>query len=155
MPVVKTSQLSDMVGRDLGVSDWITVSQERIDAFANCTDDHQFIHIDPDKAKKTPFGGTIAHGFLTMSLLSNLAYDTALSLEGAGLGINYGFEKGRFLSPVHAGKRIRARFTLKAATEKKPKHWMLNYDVTVEIENEEKPAMQMEWVTMQVLEVSI
>jgi acyl dehydratase len=150
MPTVSVDKVKELIGTNLGSSDWFEVSQDRINQFADCTEDHQFIHVDPERAAQTPFGGTIAHGFLTMSLLSGLAYDCALKLENAAMGINYGFEKGRFINPVRAGKRIRAHFGLKSATEKKPQHWMLNYDVTIEIEGEDKPAMQMEWVTMQV-----
>ncbi len=150
MPTVSTDKVNELVGTSLGRSDWFEISQERINQFADCTEDHQFIHIDKEKAAQTPFGGTIAHGFLTMSLLSGLSHDCALRLENATMGINYGFERGRFINPVRAGKRVRAHFNLKSAVEKKPKHWMINYDVTIEIEGEDKPAMQMEWVTMQV-----
>lgn len=151
MPTVSVEKIGGLVGTELGVSDWFEIAQDRINQFADCTEDHQFIHIDEERAAQTPFGGTIAHGFLTMSLLSGFADGCALRLENVAMGINYGFEKGRFINPVRAGKRVRARFVLKSATEKKPKHWMINYDVTMEIEGEDKPAMMLEWVTMQVV----
>ena len=151
MPAVKAQDLAGMVGQEVGVSDWIEIGQERINAFADITEDHQFIHIDEEKAKMTPFGGTIAHGFLTLSMLSALASGTSLVIEGIQMGINYGFEKVRFLQPVRAGKKIRGRFTLAEATERKPGQWMLKYAVSVEIEGEEKPALMAEWLTLQIV----
>jgi acyl dehydratase len=151
MPVVKTEELAAKVGQEIGVSDWMEISQERINIFADVTEDHQFIHIDEEKAKQTPFGGTIAHGFLTLSMLSALAGGTSLVIDGIQMGINYGFEKIRFLQPVRAGKRIRGHFVLADATERKPGQWMLKYDVTVEIEGEEKPALMAEWLTLQIV----
>ena len=151
MPVVKKEELAAKLGQEIGVSDWMEISQERINIFADVTEDHQFIHIDEEKAKQTPFGGTIAHGFLTLSMLSALAGGISLVIDGIQMGINYGFEKIRFLQPVRAGKRIRGRFVLADATERKPGQWMLKYGVTVEIEGEEKPALMAEWLTLQIV----
>ncbi len=152
MPVVKPSDLANHVGQEIGVSRWIEVDQKRIDVFADVTEDPQFIHIDPERAaKETPFGGTIAHGFLSLSLLSPMAMDLAFSLEGIAMGINYGFDKVRFLQPVRAGKKVRGRFVLDDAQERKPGQFMLRYTVTVEIEGEDKPALMAQWLTMQVV----
>ena len=151
MAVVKAQDLAGIVGQEVGVSDWIEIDQERINVFADVTEDHQFIHIDEEKAKQTPFGGTIAHGFLTLSMLSALAAGTSLVIDGIQMGINYGFEKVRFLQPVRAGKKIRGRFTLAGATERKQGQWMLKYAVSVEIEGEEKPALMAEWLTLQIV----
>ena len=151
MAVVKAQDLAGIVGQEVGVSDWIEIDQERINVFADVTEDHQFIHIDEEKAKQTPFGGTIAHGFLTLSMLSALAAGTSLVIDGIQMGINYGFEKVRFLLPVRAGKKIRGRFTLAEATERKPGQWMLKYAVSVQIEGEEKPALMAEWLTLQIV----
>ena len=151
MAATKTSDLAAMVGTEIGVSDWTEITQDQINTFADVTDDHQFIHIDPEKAAQTPFGGTIAHGFLTLSMLSSMAGGTALVLDGIVMGINYGFEKVRFLTPVRAGKKIRGRFTLADAVERNPGQWMLKYDVSVEIEGEAKPALMAQWLTLQVV----
>jgi acyl dehydratase len=115
------------------------------------TEDRQFIHIDPEAAKATPFGGTVAHGFLTLSLLSKLASDCVLVCEGIKMGVNYGFDKVRFSTPVKSGKRIRGRFTLMSARERVPGQWALKYSARVEIEGEDKPALVAEWLTMQVV----
>src|SRR4051812_896606 len=120
MPIASLDEIRARVGQEIGVSDWLTVDQARIDAFADVTEDRQFIHVDPEGAAKTPFGGTIAHGFLTLSLLSRMAADAMLVPEGTRMGINYGFEKVRFLAPVRSGKRIRGRFTLTSFEEKRP-----------------------------------
>lgn len=152
MPLVKRDDLASRIGQEIGVSDWIEIGQERIDTFADVTEDHQFIHIDPERAaKETPFGGTIAHGFLSLSMLSALAIDTVLLIEGMAMGINYGFDKVRFLQPVRSGKRIRGRFVLEDAVERNPGQWMLKYAVTVEIENEDKPALMAHWLTLQIV----
>lgn len=141
------------VGQEIGISPWRVVTQAMIDQFANATDDHQFIHVDPVRAAaETPFGGTIAHGFLTLSLLSTLAYETIPPIEGAGIGVNYGFDSIRFMSPVKSGARIRARFTL-AEFVARPSGWMhLNYDVTVEVEGSRKPALTARWLTLATME---
>lgn len=141
------------VGQEIGVSPWRTVSQEMIDKFADATDDHQFIHVDPVRAAaETPFGGTIAHGFLSLSLLSAMAYETVRPLAGAGMGVNYGFDKIRFIAPVKSGVRIRTRFIL-AELIARPSGWVhVNYDVTVEIEGAPKPALTARWLTLAVIE---
>lgn len=147
-----SAELGNYIGKEVGVSSWILVDQDRIDAFAEATGDHQYIHVDPERAAQTPFGGTIAHGFLTMSLMVEMGYEASLKLEGAVMGINYGFDKLRFIHPVRAGSRIRGRFELLDAEEKKPGHFLLKHAVTVEIEGEEKPALIAEWLGMTVLE---
>ncbi len=149
MPIVAPEALKDYVGKEVGVSDWITVDQDRINQFADVTEDHQFIHVDPEAAKSTPFGGTVAHGFLTLSMLSRLAADGILILDGIKMGVNYGFEKVRFVTPVKSGKRIRGRFTLMSVDSKIPGQWSLKYAAKVEIEGETKPALVAEWLTMQ------
>ncbi len=136
------------VGQEVGVSDWILVDQGRIDTFAEVTGDHQFIHVDPEKAKLTPFGGTIAHGYLTLSLLSAMAYDAMPGIEGAKMGVNYGLNKLRFMAPVRAGKRIRGRFTIADVAERSPGQFQTTVTVSVEIEGEDKPALAAEWVTL-------
>ena len=149
---VSPTELSRLVGVETGVSDWITVDQSRINAFAACTEDFQFIHIDPVEAKeKAGFDSTIAHGFLVLSLLSQFAMQAALPLERAQVSINYGFEKLRFLTPVVSGSRVRGRFVLADAVERKPDQWLLSYDVTVEIEDQSKPAIVARWITLQIL----
>lgn len=141
------------VGREIGVSPWRVVSQEMIDKFADATDDHQFIHVDPERAAaETPFGGTIAHGFLSLSLLSTMAYQTVRPIQGAGMGVNYGFDKVRFIAPVKSGARVRTRFKLAELTAR-PSGWVhVNYDVTVEVEGSIKPALTARWLTLAVIE---
>lgn len=148
---VSLDELRALVGTEIGVSRWIDVDQSRIDAFADVGEDHQFIHVDPEAAAATPFGGTIAHGFLTLSLLTPMGYDVALSIEGAVFGVNYGLDKVRFLQPVRSGGRVRGRFTLADASEKRPGQWLLRYAVSVEIDGEAKPALAADWLTMQFL----
>ena len=143
--------LKALVGTEVGVSDWILVDQARIDAFAEVTEDRQFIHVDPVRAAATPFGGPIAHGFLTLSLLSALADGPMPRLAGIAMGVNYGFDKVRFLQPVASGKRVRARFRLLSADEKGAARWLLKHEATVEIGGVDKPALMAEWLTMQIL----
>ncbi|MBA4757676.1 MaoC family dehydratase [Sphingosinicella sp.] len=135
-----------MIGTELGVSRWFEVDQKRIDTFAECTEDFQFIHVDSQRAAETPFGGTIAHGFLTLSLLSAMAYELFPKLEGAKMGVNYGMNKLRFLAPVRSGKRVRGRMKLLDVTERNPGVLQSTYEVVVEIEGEDKPALLAEWV---------
>ena len=146
MPVASLEEIRSRVGEEVGVSDWIPVDQGRILAFADATEDHQFIHVDPDAAAKTPFGGTIAHGFLTLSLLSRMAADAMLRPDGIRMGVNYGFEKVRFLAPVRAGKRVRGRFRLDRFEERSPGQFQFVHQVTVEIEGEDKPALIADWI---------
>jgi acyl dehydratase len=137
-----------MVGQNLGASQWHVIDQARIDAFAEATEDHQFIHVDPEQARKTPFGTTIAHGFLTTSLLSVFAYEALPKLSGVAMGINYGFDKLRFVSPVRSGARVRGHFTLSDARLRAPKELITRVAVSVEIEGEEKPALVAVWLAM-------
>jgi acyl dehydratase len=148
MPIASIEEIKSRIGSEVGLSDWILVDQARIDAFADITEDRQFIHVDPEAAAKTPFGGTVAHGFLTLSLLSRFAADSMLRPESIKMGVNYGFEKVRFLSPVRAGKRVRGRFTLASFEEKRPGQYQFTHTVTVEIEGEDKPALIADWIGM-------
>lgn len=146
MPLASLEEIQSKVGTEIGVSDWIVVDQHRIDRFADVTEDRQFIHIDPEAAAKTVFRGTIAHGFLSLSLLSRFGEDAFLQPPGVRMGVNYGFDRVRFIAPVRAGKRVRGRIVLKSAEERKPRQWEFHHDVTVEIEGEEKPALTAEWI---------
>ena len=146
MPIASLDEIKARVGTEVGVSDWLLVDQARIDAFADVTEDPQFIHIDPEAAATTPFGGTIAHGFLTLSLLSRMAADAMLRPEDVKMGVNYGFEKVRFIAPVRSGKRVRGRFRLDAFDEKRPGQFQFVHNVTVEIEGEDKPALTADWI---------
>ena len=138
-------ELSAKTGEVIGTSDWFHVTQERINMFADATGDHQFIHIDEEKAKLTPFGGTIAHGFLTLSLLPVLG---AMTEGGRVSGVKNGGNKTRFLSPVRAGKRVRSHTKLLELVEKRPGQWQQTNEVTIEIEGEDKPALICEWITL-------
>ncbi|UXN59250.1 MaoC family dehydratase [Phyllobacterium zundukense] len=149
---VTLKQLTAAIGTEIGCSEWRVVSQDMINLFADATDDHQFIHTDPERAAETPFGGTIAHGFLTISLLSTLAYEALPMIEGATMGINYGFDKVRFMAPVRSDKRVRARFKLVDADIRPSGRVLNNYEVTLEIENSLKPALVANWLTIAVLE---
>ena len=153
--MTKPSELQSLIGHEVGLSRWITVDQARIDAFARITEDEQFIHVDPERARATPFGGTIAHGFLTLSLASAMSYDAVAPLEGVVMGVNYGFDKLRFLAPVPAGSRVRGRFRLLSAEDKGAQdgvtRWLLKHELTVEIEDADKPALIAEWLGMQMV----
>jgi len=142
---MKLEDLAAKVGEEIGLSDWLAVDQTRIDAFADCTEDHQFIHVDPAAAKMTPFGGTIAHGFLTLSLLSRLM-ELAVDKPQVQMSVNYGFNKVRFLTPVKSGQRIRGRFKLLELVEKRPGQWQQTVEATVEIEGGDKPCLIAEWM---------
>jgi len=148
---IKAEDLPSLVGKELEPSPWLEITQERVNQFADATNDHQFIHIDPEKAAKTPFGGPIAHGFLSLSLLSFLNAQTAIVPENTVMGINYGSDKIRYLMPVRVGKRIRSHQKVLEVTEKKPKHWLIKNAVTVEIEGEETPALIAEILSMMVV----
>ena len=141
MSEISLDAYKTMVGKEVGVSRWFEVSQERIDSFADVTEDHQFIHVDPERAKATPFGGTVAHGFLTMSLLAPMAFDGQPTVAGTVMSVNYGFDRVRLMAPVPAGSPIRARFVLKEVVDRGPKEIMAKTEVTVEIEGAEKPAL--------------
>jgi acyl dehydratase len=149
-PRVPAGELASLVGRSF-VSRWVVVDQERIDAFAEVTEDGQFIHVDPERAAATRFGGTVAHGFLTLSLLSTQAYSVLPRIEGGAHGVNYGFDRVRFIHPVRSGSRVRGHFTLLAVKRRSEREWQLTYEVSVEIEGEEKPALAAQWLTMQVM----
>ena len=148
MPLTTLTEIKNRIGHEVGASSWIEVDQARIDAFAEATEDRQFIHVDPAAAANTPFGGTIAHGFLSLSLLSRMGAEAMLMPEGLKMAINYGLDRVRFLAPVRSGKRVRGRFTLDSAEEKAAGQWLLRHSVTVEIEDEEKPALSAIWLTL-------
>jgi acyl dehydratase len=146
---VRLEAYQAMVGQEIGMSAWHLLDQNRINAFADVIEDHQFIHIDPERAKReTEFGATVAHGFLTMSLLSIMSYEVMPVIEGTTMGVNYGFDRLRFISPVRAGSRVRGRFTLTEAKIRKPKELQSRANVTVEIEGEEKPALVADWLSL-------
>src|SRR5438132_7179332 len=146
MPLASLDEIRARVGEEIGVSSWLAVDQARIDAFADATDDRQFIHIDPAAAAQTPFGGTIAHGFLTLSLLSRMGAEAMLIPDGLKMAVNYGLDRVRFLAPVKSGKRVRGRFILDSVEEKAPGQVLMRHTVTVEIEGEEKPALTAIWL---------
>jgi acyl dehydratase len=148
MPAASIAEIGQRIGEEVGVSSWIAIEQARIDAVAEATEDRQFIHIDPAAAAATPFGGTIAHGFLTLSLLSRMGAEAMLLPEGMKMAVNYGLEQVRFLAPVRSGSRVRGRFTLDSAEEKAPERLLMRHRVTVEIEGEEKPALTALWLAM-------
>jgi acyl dehydratase len=146
MPVASLEEIRSRIGDEVGVSNWLTMDQQRINAFAEATEDRQFIHTDPETAAKTPFGGTIGHGFLTLSMLSRMAADGMLVPDTIKMAVNYGLDRVRFIAPVRSGKRIRGRFRLDSVDEKAPGQLLLRHTVTVEIEGEEKPALTAEWL---------
>ena len=142
---ISRAEFEALVGQPMGNSDWMQITQAQIDAFADCTHDHQFIHVDPERAAQTPFGSTIAHGFLTLSLLSAMAYQLP-DVEGTVMAVNYGFEKVRFVSPVKVGARIRGHFTMARVQEIRPGELQTTMTVTVEIEGQDRPALIAEWI---------
>jgi acyl dehydratase len=146
MPRAALEEIRNRVGEEVGVSGWIAIDQARIDAFADTTDDRQFIHVDPGAAAATPLGGTIAHGFLTLSLLSRMAAEATLLPDGLKMAVNYGFDRVRFLAPVRSGSRVRARFVLDSVEEKAPGQILMRHRVTVEIEGQDKPALTADWL---------
>lgn len=150
MKFIDANEFVDYIGQDLGCSDWFEINQERINTFADATLDHQFIHVDEAAAKETPFGSTIAHGFLTLSLLPHLqaSMNDFLCANGLKMAVNYGFDKLRFMAPVKVGKRIRTRAKLLEASERKPGQWLLKFEIIAEIDGEDKPALIAEWLLM-------
>ena len=146
MPVAPLAEIRDRIGQEVGVSSWLTMDQQRINEFADATEDRQFIHTDPEAAARTPFGGTIGHGFLTLSMLSRMAAEAMLVPVSIKMAVNYGLDRVRFIAPVRSGKRIRGRFRLDSVDEKAPGQLLLRHTVTVEIEGEEKPALTAEWL---------
>jgi acyl dehydratase len=148
MPVVTKEEMMAMVGQEIGVSDWKLIDQDRVNKFAEATGDFQFIHVDEEAAKMTPFGQTIAHGFLSLSLMPVLTAEADLPrLDGIKMGVNYGGNKTRFISPVKVGKRVRGRFKLLEIEEKRPGQFQQTVEYTLEIEGEEKPALIAEWIS--------
>ena len=149
MPSVAVADLHNHINLPQPPSPWLELDQDRINLFADATLDHQYIHVDVEKARQSPFGGTVAHGFLSLSVLSYLsAAGAGVVVEGAKMGVNYGFDKVRFIAPVAAGKRIRGHFKLLQASEKNPGQQLLKSEVTVEIEGEAKPALVAQWLTL-------
>ena len=145
------AQAEEQIGSEVGVSKWITIDQAMIDAFAQTTQDDQWIHIDAERAaKETPFGGTIAHGFLTLSLASRFAYDCFETLPGQVMGVNYGFNSLRFLKPVTAGSRVRGRFVLKSIKQRNPTDLLRENTLTVDIEGSDTPALVADWLSLAV-----
>jgi len=148
MKTVPKNEMTNAVGMKLGTSDWIELSQQRINAFADCTEDHQFIHVDEAKAKETPFGGTIAHGFLTLSLLAGLIEKIGVTPENTVMGMNYGFDKIRFLAPVKSGKRVRMVGEVLNVDQKDENRFLTTFGVSIEIEGEDTPALVAEFLLM-------
>ena len=146
MPLATLDEIRKRIGEEVGVSSWILVDQARIDAFADATEDRQFIHVDPESAAQTPFGGTVAHGFLSLSLLSRMGAEAMLLPDTLTMAINYGLDRVRFLAPVRAGSRVRGRFRLDSVEERAPGQVLMRHTVTVEIEGEDKPALTAEWL---------
>lgn len=140
MPYVPVAELKDYVGKELGCSQWLTIDQDRINLFAEATGDHQFIHVDPVKAAQTPFGSTIAHGFLSLSLIPKLMEDILILPEGAKMVVNYGLDSVRFIQPVKVNSRVRLKVDMNDVIEKKPGQWLLKATATLEIEGSDKPA---------------
>ena len=148
MKTVLKNEMTNAVGMKLGPSEWIELSQQRINAFADCTEDHQFIHVDEAKAKETPFGSTIAHGFLTLSLLAGLIEKIGVTPENTVMGMNYGFDKIRFLAPVKSGKRVRMVGEVLNVDQKDENRFLTTFGVSIEIEGEDTPALVAEFLLM-------
>ena len=146
--MMSVDEMKNSLGQEIGVSDWFQIDQKRINEFADATEDHQFIHVDEEMAKNGPFGATIAHGYLTLSLLSYFSAQTALLPEGMKMAINYGLNKVRFLTPVKVGSKVRNRAVLKDVQEKGGGRVLITTENTVEIEGEDKPAMVAESLAM-------
>ena len=146
MPVVSLDELQGRIGTEVGVSDWLPIDQARIDAFADATEDRQFIHVDLAAAAQTPFGGTVAHGFLSLAMLSRMAAEAMLVPDNVKMAVNYGLDRVRFIAPVRSGKRIRGHFVLDAIEEKALGQMLLRHTVTVEIEGVDKPALTAQWL---------
>ena len=153
LTTIDVDQLESMQGIKLGTSPWIQLSQSMVNQFADITNDHQFIHIDPERADtETNFGGTIAHGFLTLSQLTQMAESTLPVINGVRMSINYGFDRIRFITPVPSNARVRAHFTLELAEERTACEWTLQHNITVEIEHHERPALSALWITRQYID---
>ena len=151
-PQISLDDLQANVGKNVGESQWRTVNQQRIDGFAELTEDPQWIHTDPERAaRESPFGATIAHGFLSLSLLSAMAIDVLPTIKGQVMGINYGFDKVRFMNPVREGSKIRGSFTLLEVKQRSDNEWQLRHGVEVEIEGQDKPALIAEWLSLAII----
>jgi acyl dehydratase len=135
-----------LVGKEAQASNWTQVTQDRINAFADATGDHQFIHVDPVRAAATPLGGAIAHGYLTLSLIIPMSIEVMPRTDDARMGMNYGFDKVRFITPVKAGKRVRGHFAVTSVTERSSSEFLIKIAVTMEVEGERKPAMVADWL---------
>jgi acyl dehydratase len=146
MPIAPVDEIRGRIGSEVGVSDWLTIGQDRIDAFAEATEDRQFIHVDPEAAARTPFGGTVAHGFLSLSMLSRMGAEAMLIPDGLKMAVNYGLDRVRFIAPVRSGQRIRGRFVLDSIEERSPGQLLVRHSVTVEIEGVDKPALTAQWL---------
>ena len=146
MPIAELDDIRARIGSEVGVSSWLMIDQARIDAFADATEDRQFIHVDPAAAAQTPFGGTVAHGFLSLSMLSRMAAEAMLVPSTLQMAVNYGLDRVRFITPVRSGQRIRGRFVLDAVDDKAPGQLLLRHTVTVEIEGVDKPALTAQWL---------
>ena len=151
MPIASLDEIRGRVGQEIGLSSWVRIDQTRIDAFADVTEEWQFIHVDAKAAAETPFGGTIAHGFLTLSMISKMSGEVMLVPEGTRIVVNYGLDRVRFLAPVRSGKTVRGRFLLDSVKDRAPGQIMLRHTVTVEIEDEDKPALTAQWVSLVLL----
>ena len=149
--LIKKSEIEKYIGHICEPTDWFEVTQEQVNVFADCTLDHQFIHIDPEAAAKSPFGGTIAHGFLTLSMLAYFSESYSLSIEGSYMGVNKGFDKVRFVAPVPVGSRIRCHTTVAEINEKKPGQYDFKMEISIEIEGGDKPALVAEWLSVQMV----
>lgn len=141
-------EIKAFTGKEIGVSEWFEIDQSRINQFADITEDHMFLHVNPEMARQTPFGSTIAHGLLTLSMMPVMSYQAVPGVSGTRMGVNYGYNKVRFMAPVKCGKRIRGRFAVKSVTDMGDGRVQLSHDATIEIEGEDKPALAAEWVTM-------
>ena len=151
MPLASLTEIKSQIGEEVGVSSWIAIDQARIDQFAEATEDRQFIHVDPAAAAQTPFGGTIAHGFLSLSLLSRMGAEAMLVPDGLKIAVNYGLDRVRFLAPVRSGSRVRGRFILDSVEEKAPGQLLMRHIVSVEIEGEDKPALSAVWLALMIV----
>lgn len=141
-------EIRSFIGEEIGVSEWFELDQDRINRFADLTEDHMFLHVNPEAASATPFGGTIAHGLLTLSMMPVMAYQAMPGVSGTKMGVNYGYDKVRFMAPVKSGKRVRGRFVVKGVEDKTDGRVQIIHGVTIEIEGESKPALAAEWITM-------
>jgi acyl dehydratase len=155
LPCISINELEALVGTRVGQSDWILIDQARINDFADVTEDHQYIHVDPDRARKTDFGGTVAHGFLTLSLLSHMVETGLRPIKGMTANVNYGFDKIRMLSPVPAGARVRGGFTLNSVTRRSDTQILCAYHVDVEVESRSRPALAADWLILTTIQQEV